>query len=188
MSLVLYKKVFLSCFTFILVSVLSPQLLVFAASTGNQEECANQRQAALDSCLTSGTESSPEVEADCANRSENLYQICLKVADTPVGENKEINPLWKYQVDIDTLNRVKATSTQGFIGLVVKTSTGIMGTIALAMMLYGGALWMTARGNTSQIDKAQNVIFYGAIGIFIIFGSYAIITYIFQAANPALTK
>jgi hypothetical protein len=188
MHLNLSQKVFFSLFTSVFLFLVSPQLFVFAASTGDQEECSNQRRAAYESCVNSGAESSAEMEADCLNRSENFYQTCLQIADTPVDKQNEINPLWAYQVNVESLNKIKATSTQGFIGLVVKTSTGIMGTIALIMMVYGGALWMTARGNASQIDQAQNVIFYGAVGIFIIFGSYAIITYIFQAASPTLTQ
>ncbi len=98
------------------------------------------------------------------------------------------NPLEVYRGNIAQLNKLKANSTQAFIGLVIKTATGIMGTIALVMIIYGGLLWMTSMGNSSQTEKAQNVLFYGALGIFVIFGSYAIITFIFSAASPTLTK
>src|SRR3989338_3453648 len=181
MSRIFYKKIFLSFFTFILVFLLSPNSPVFAqASASNQQECEQQKEAIFTSCLSAAGESSAEVESECIDRADDLFQNCLRIADTPPGEIPEGNPLLKYQASINELNKIKANTTQEFIGLVIKTATGIMGTIALAMMLYGGALWMTARGNSSQIDKAQNVIFYGALGIFVIFGSYALITYIFQ--------
>ncbi len=98
------------------------------------------------------------------------------------------NPLKQYQGKVAGLNKLRATSVQGFVALVIKTATGIMGSIALVMMIYGGFLWMTSSGNSSQVDKAQNVIFYGALGILVIFGSYAIITFIFQAVNPDLIQ
>lgn len=105
-----------------------------------------------------------------------------------INKYNEENPLKQYQGQVAGLNKLRATSVQGFIALVIKTATGIMGSIALVMMIYGGFLWMTSSGNSSQVDKAQNVIFYGALGIFVIFGSYALITFIFQAVNPNLIQ
>lgn len=89
---------------------------------------------------------------------------------------------------VSQLNKFKANSLQGVIGLAIKTATGILGTIALAILIYGGLLWMTSAGNSSQVDKAQSVLIWGALGIFVIFGSYALITFVFQSVSPNLTQ
>lgn len=102
-------------------------------------------------------------------------------------KNDNFKPLQNYESSLADLNKLRATSLQGFLGGAIKTATGILGTIALAMMIYGGFLWLTSAGNSSQVEKAQNVIFYGALGIFVIFGSYALVAFIFEAVNPVNT-
>lgn len=99
----------------------------------------------------------------------------------------EINPLEGQRTKISELNQLKGGTIQDVIGIAIKTAMGIMGSIALIMFIYGGFLWMTAAGNSSQIDKAQDVIVYGALGIMIIFGSYAIVTLIFESVNQKNT-
>ncbi len=119
---------------------------------------------------------------------EDIVSTGDKSTNDLIDKYNAENPLKQYQGKVASLNKLRATSVQGFIALVIKTATGIMGSIALVMMIYGGFLWMTSSGNSSQVEKAQNVIFYGALGIFVIFGSYALITFIFQAVNPVLTQ
>lgn len=97
--------------------------------------------------------------------------------------NRESNPLADYTGKVSALNKLRATSVNGFIVTVLSMAMGIMGTIALAVLIYGGFLWMTSAGNSSQVEKAQQILFWGALGIFLIFGSYAIITFIFEALN-----
>jgi len=109
----------------------------------------------------------------------------LKALDAKI--QRERNPLEGYKSSLGKLNKLRATSVQGFFGGAIKTATGIMGTIALAMMIYGGFLWLTSMGNSSQVEKAQNVIFWGVLGIFVIFGSYALVSFIFEAISPVNT-
>lgn len=101
---------------------------------------------------------------------------------------REQNPLQNYKSSVFELNKLRATSVEGFIASIIKTATGIMGTIALTLMIYGGFLWLTSQGNGSQIEKARSIIFYGAIGIFVILGSYALVSFVFEAVNPINTS
>jgi hypothetical protein len=134
------------------------------------------------------------VEARGTTDSNNTSNdAAAAAANTALRQKNEAalkdNPFKDYADDLLELNKIKgATDIQGLIGVAIKTAMGIMGTIALAMTIYGGVLWMTAMGNSSQIDKAINVIFWAALGIFVIFGSYAIVTFIFDATNPILQK
>ncbi len=61
---------------------------------------------------------------------------------------------------------------------VVKWALGLLGLVAVIVMLYGGFLWMTARGSEQQIDKAKRVLINGAIGLVIILVSWAIVLFI----------
>jgi hypothetical protein len=52
------------------------------------------------------------------------------------------------------------------------------GILFLVLMIWGGYLWMTAKGNTEQLDKARTVITDTIIGLIIILAAYAITIYI----------
>ncbi len=79
------------------------------------------------------------------------------------------------------LNHLQAGSLSGLIGLIIRGALGIIGTIALLIFIYGGVLWMTARGNSSQIEKAMQTILWGGLGVVVMLSSYAIVDYIFKA-------
>lgn len=59
-------------------------------------------------------------------------------------------------------------------GTFIKASLAIVGTIFLVLMVYGGFLWMTARGAEDQITKSKETIIAAMIGIGVILAAYAI--------------
>ncbi|GEM_PF-3566805 len=78
------------------------------------------------------------------------------------------------------LNQLKVTDLPQLVGILIRGALGIIGTIALVMIIYGGVLWMTARGNSETQTKAQNTIVWAALGIVLIFASYALVGFIFE--------
>lgn len=93
------------------------------------------------------------------------------------------------------VNTKKATSTpvrlsnplgagataQGVIGSVIDKVLGVVGALALIMFIYGGITWMTAMGNDQQITKGKNVLMWAALGLIVIFSSYALVKFVLQA-------
>ena len=75
------------------------------------------------------------------------------------------------------------------MGVLVKTVLSFVGIIFLALMVYAGFLWMTARGAEDQITKAQDIIRAAIIGIVITLGAYSITSFVVDAVikntNPA---
>lgn len=61
---------------------------------------------------------------------------------------------------------------------IVKWALGLLGLVAVIVMLYGGFLWLTARGKEDQIDKAKRTIINGVIGLVIILIAWAIVLFI----------
>jgi len=51
-------------------------------------------------------------------------------------------------------------------------------------MVYAGYLWMTARGESDQVDKAKKIIVQSIIGLVITVGAYSITAFVV----PALLK
>jgi hypothetical protein len=76
------------------------------------------------------------------------------------------------------------TTIQVFIGTLIGTGLSFVGVVFFILMLYGGFLWMTARGNEDQTSKAIGTITAGAIGMVIIMASYAITSFLFSSLNP----
>lgn len=70
-------------------------------------------------------------------------------------------------------------SLENLLQVVVNISVlilGISGTVTLAVLFYGGFLWITAHGNPAMVDSGKKAIIGAAIGLGIIFGAYAAIT------------
>jgi hypothetical protein len=60
------------------------------------------------------------------------------------------------------------------VGVIIQTALSLLGVIFLVLMVYGGFLWMTDRGNEQQVKRAQNLISAAVIGLIIVLSSYAI--------------
>lgn len=71
------------------------------------------------------------------------------------------------------------------VGKVIQAALTLMGTLFLAQMIYGGYLWMTARGDEQQVEKATHTIRTSAIGLGIMLGAYAITTFVVSRLTTA---
>ncbi|MFA5359823.1 MAG: pilin [Patescibacteria group bacterium] len=60
------------------------------------------------------------------------------------------------------------------IGKIISVANSFLGVIFLLLMIYAGFLWMTARGNEQQLEKAKNIIIYSIIGLAVVLAAYAI--------------
>lgn len=73
------------------------------------------------------------------------------------------------------------------IGNIVKVALTFVGTITFLVFLYGGFLWLTARGNDEQVKQAKKYLTNGAIGTIIIILAYSVTFFItdviYQAAG-----
>lgn len=61
------------------------------------------------------------------------------------------------------------------IGRILNSVFGIVGSLALAMFVYGGLTWMTSSGNAEKVKKGRDILIWSAIGLFVIFSSYALV-------------
>ncbi len=64
------------------------------------------------------------------------------------------------------------------IASIINVFMGLLGIIAVVIILYGGFMWMTAAGNEERVDKARKMIVSGVIGLAIILSAYAIARFV----------
>jgi hypothetical protein len=64
---------------------------------------------------------------------------------------------------------------------VIQVLLGMIGVIFFILMIYAGYLWLTARDNKDQVEKAQNIIKSSIIGLVVVLSAYAITYFIFNA-------
>ena len=112
-----------------------------------------------------------------------------------LGAPVQINLLDKNTVvDIeDQSNRSGSAFGQGttgstltqFVANLINVFLGLLGTIFIILIIYGGYTWMTAAGNAEKVTKAQTTLRVAIIGLIIIAASYAITYFIFARLPDA---
>ena len=76
---------------------------------------------------------------------------------------------------VTLINPLGEKDVRVIFGRVISGALSIMGSIALVMVVYGGILWMTSRGETKMIQKGKDTLTWAVLGVAVIFASYAIV-------------
>lgn len=64
------------------------------------------------------------------------------------------------------------------IGNVIKIILSLTGVIFTGLMVYAGFLWMTAKGEESKVESAQEIIKAAIIGLVITLGAYSVTEFV----------
>ena len=78
------------------------------------------------------------------------------------------------------------TSLASIIGSIIYAILGFLGVIFIILTIYGGFLWMTARGNADQTKKARGIIVSAVIGVIIITASFVITAFVLSAIGVSV--
>lgn len=79
-----------------------------------------------------------------------------------------------------TFNKLGDRTPQKIFGGVIRSVTGIVGSIALAMFVYGGIMIMSSGGNAERTKQGTQIIVWSALGVVVILTSYALIDLVFD--------
>ena len=71
------------------------------------------------------------------------------------------------------------------VGRIINVAMGLLGIVAVVIILAGGFIWMTAGGAEDKIEKAKGLIFSGVIGLAIILTSYALAQFVIRSLVSA---
>lgn len=74
------------------------------------------------------------------------------------------------------------------VGNLINALIGLLGIVFLFYLVYGGVLYMNARGDEKQVGHAKQTMLNAAVGLVIIVTSYAISTFVIdrlvESQNP----
>ncbi|KKQ27555.1 MAG: hypothetical protein US42_C0008G0066 [Candidatus Magasanikbacteria bacterium GW2011_GWC2_37_14] len=107
-----------------------------------------------------------------------LFTILL----TPVfvfSANTGLGALTKNLSDTGKAAEISETGTlQDIVGTGIGAALTLVGLIFMILMVYGGYLWMVARGAEEMITKAKGIITAAIIGLVVVISAYAITVFI----------
>ncbi|MFA5052143.1 MAG: hypothetical protein WC544_03740 [Patescibacteria group bacterium] len=64
---------------------------------------------------------------------------------------------------------------------------GMLGLVAVIMIIFGGFMWMTAAGNEERVKKAKTILTSAIIGMIVILLSWAMVTFVVVRVNNVTT-
>lgn len=62
--------------------------------------------------------------------------------------------------------------------IIINVALGIIGFIAVAMIIVGGVQYTTSAGDAAKVTKAKNTILYGVVGLVIALLAFAIVNFV----------
>jgi len=136
-----------------------------ASGSANTDQCATKKET---ECIAASTCSWDAASKKCG------------IKETPTNANVPA------QLKPDTVSLINpiggtASNPEGnvhvptILGGVLKSLLGLSGSAALLMFVVGGFMWLTSAGNPESVKKGTQTMVWAAIGVFIIFSSYAIL-------------
>ena len=105
-----------------------------------------------------------------------IFFIPTALALTPQGDIvKLVNPIGG-----------TSTTPRGIVdpsmilGLTVNYALGLIGSITLAVFVYGGFVWLTSGGNPDRVKAGTRAMTWAIVGLLVVFASYAILNTILE--------
>ncbi len=73
---------------------------------------------------------------------------------------------------------IPTDDVQNVTGKIIKGALTAVGSVFFLLMVYGGYVWMTARGEEDKVTEAKDLIKAAMIGLAITVGAYAVTVFI----------
>ena len=90
------------------------------------------------------------------------------------------------QILVPQLDGLTTADIKIVAGSIIQLFLGLLGLIALVIILIAGFKWMTSGGNEEKISEARKMLGAAVIGLLIILASYAITSFILESMQNAL--
>ncbi|MEK7084110.1 MAG: pilin [Patescibacteria group bacterium] len=118
----------------------------------------------------SGNDCKPGLECKDDPANPDSTKRCFQKGETESGNRRTDFGVDPVEQSIDLGNR----DVIDIATAIINVALGLLGIIAVVIVLYGGFKWMTAGGNEDGVKDARKIIFAGIIGLGIILAAFAI--------------
>lgn len=69
---------------------------------------------------------------------------------------------------------------------LVQVALGVIGLVAVGVIIYGGITYAISTGDAAKIYKAKNIILYGIVGMVVAALAFAIVTFVSSSLSSAM--
>lgn len=115
-----------------------------------------------------------------------VFSVVLPVLATDEGWQSPGTTAQEMLTEVGTTAGIEGGGDITFIvGTIINVALSLIGIIMVVLIIYGGFLWMTARGEEKQVTKAKDVLTAAIIGLIIVLAAYAIARFVIQALVSA---
>ena len=108
-------------------------------------------------------------------KKDRALATVIKTSFVMIGTFLFFGPLADNALAATLTNPIKFNDPAGLFGNLIKTALGILGSVAVFMIVYGGYMYLTSAGNEQRIKEAKAVITYSIIGIVLMLSAYLIV-------------
>ncbi len=67
------------------------------------------------------------------------------------------------------------------INTIINVIIGIVGFVAVVMIIVGGISFITSQGDSAKVTKARNTILYGVVGLVVALLAFAIVNFVLSS-------
>ncbi len=78
----------------------------------------------------------------------------------------------------DYAGQINDNNLMGTVNTIINVIIGMVGFIAVVMMIIGGISFITSQGDTNKVTKARNTILYGVVGLVVALLAFAIVNFV----------
>ena len=71
-----------------------------------------------------------------------------------------------------------SASAPEIVGRIINIALSLLGLVFLGLALYAGFKWMTAQGDSKEVDAAKDTLKNSVIGLIVIMASYALSNFV----------
>ncbi|MHB8903959.1 MAG: IPT/TIG domain-containing protein [Patescibacteria group bacterium] len=83
-------------------------------------------------------------------------------------------------------NSLTTSDPRATAGRIINIILGLLGVIAVGIIMWGGFVWLTSNGEEEKINSAKNILKNGVIGLIIILASWGIASFILSRLGGAI--
>ena len=103
------------------------------------------------------------------------------MAFTPVFADNDATKATQYTGTSQTGVAKESGTVTSTVNTVINVAIGIIGLLAVIMIIVGGFQYTTSSGDSGKVTKAKNTILYGVIGLVIALLAYAIVNFVLKS-------